>query len=234
MKTPSIALLTLTTLVLPLLASAAGAGAPGRRVTPVLSTEAREALIEALAGPEGEYAARATYEAILAKFGAVAPYANILQAEERHIAALQRQLSRYGVPIPDDVHRGQVQAPASLKDAAAAGVAAEEQNVAMFDALLVRVAAYPDLSRVFAQLQRVSREHHLPAFQAAVAGTGTCPGAGPSEARGQRVGRGAGCRTGLEAGAACEGTVGRPGQRNRGQGAGGAGCGACVGWAREH
>ena len=64
---------------------------PARNRTPSLDPIATQALITALAGPVGEYAARAEYAAVLAEFGAgVQPFANLLEAENRHIAALQR------------------------------------------------------------------------------------------------------------------------------------------------
>ena len=74
-----------------------------RSGTTTLDPIAKQALITALAGPEGEYAARAEYTAILAKFGTgVQPYVNILEAEKKHIAALQQQCKKYGVPVPAD------------------------------------------------------------------------------------------------------------------------------------
>jgi hypothetical protein len=48
----------------------------------------------------------------------------------------------------------------------------------MYDRLLARAADYPDLVRVLGNLQRASRDHHLPAFQAAAAGDGQCPASG--------------------------------------------------------
>ena len=45
-------------------------------------------------GPDGEYAAAASYTAVLDAFGQVEPYATIQAAEQRHIDALTRQLQR--------------------------------------------------------------------------------------------------------------------------------------------
>ena len=176
-----------------LLGTAVGPLAPfaqaqrNRGTTPALDSVAKDALIEALAGEDGEYAARATYAAILDKFGSVQPYANILLAEEQHIAALQQQCVKYGVPIPADVWFGNVDAPASLLEAAEAGVAAEELNIAMYDDLLQAVARYPSLVSVFTNLQAASLNNHLPAFEAAVASGGTTAVASTA-GRGQRGG----------------------------------------------
>ncbi len=139
-----------------------------------LSEEARDALLEALAGPEGEYAAYATYTAIIEKFGNVEPYASIRRAEANHIKALQRQLERYGVPYPkENPYMGKISAPSSLLEAARAGVEGEIANVEMYDRLIKAVSDYPDLVRVFKRLRAASLERHLPAFKRALENGGT-------------------------------------------------------------
>ncbi len=144
--------------------------------TTALDPAAKHALLTALAGPEGEYAARAEYTAILAKFGAgVQPYANILEAEKKHVAALQQQCQKFGVPIPPDPYMGKVTAPATLLEAAEIGVMAEILNVAMYDDLLAKVGNYSSLLQVFTNLRAASLNNHLPAFEAAVENGGSLP-----------------------------------------------------------
>jgi len=144
--------------------------------TTALDPAAKAALLTTLAGPDGEYAARATYAAILAKFGAgVQPYANIYQAEVKHIAALQQQCVKYGVPIPPDTYLGNVTAPETLLEAAQTGVVAEILNVVMYDEELVTVQKYPSLVQVFTNLRTASLDNHLPAFEAALANGGSLP-----------------------------------------------------------
>ncbi len=138
-----------------------------------LSEEAKQAILEALTGPEGEYAAYAMYDAVIAKFGEVEPYVSIREAEARHIEALKRLLDRYGVAYPENPYLGQVPAPESLEAAAKAWAEGEIKNVAMYDRLLAAVADYPDAVRVFENLRRASQEKHLPAFQAAAESGGT-------------------------------------------------------------
>jgi hypothetical protein len=141
-----------------------------------LDPVARQALITALKGPEGESAARAEYTDILAKFGAgVQPYANIYQAEVKHIAALQQYCVKYGVPIPPDTYLGNVTAHATLLEAAQTGVVAEILNVAMYEEELITVQKYPSLVQVFTNLRAASLDNHLPAFKAAVANGGSLP-----------------------------------------------------------
>jgi hypothetical protein len=160
-------------------AAALSTSAQGRRFAQSnlpLSDTAKAALIEALAGEDGEYAARAEYEAILSKaeFGTeVLPYAHLVQAEENHIAALRRQCERFGVAIPEDPFWKKVQAPKTLAEAAQAGILAEEANVKMYDRLLGAVQEYPTLVRVFTQLRSASLDRHLPALKAAAANGGS-------------------------------------------------------------
>lgn len=158
-----------------------------RGATP-LDAAARDALVYALAGPEGEYAARAEYTAILEAFGAeTQPYANILLAEQKHVAALERQCAKFGVPIPSDPYLGNIEAPASLIEAAEAGVAAEVKNAALYEVLLASVQRYPSLVQVFTHLRDASLNNHLPAFEAAVESGGTRP-TGGTQCGGQTAG----------------------------------------------
>ena len=180
------------------LVGAAALSAQGQRrsfATPTLNDSAKAALIAALAGPDGEYAARAEYEAILDKFGSgVLPYAHIIQAEEKHIAALKQQCRNFGVPIPSDEYLGKVKAPESLADAAKAGILAEEANVKMYEGLLKTVQSDSALVRVFTRLQSASLNHHLPALKAAGANGGTVTSDVCNQTGCQRPQRGGGCQ----------------------------------------
>lgn len=53
----------------------------------------KQALMEALMD---EYKARATYRLILARFGSIHPFVNIVESEERHIRALVPLFQKYG------------------------------------------------------------------------------------------------------------------------------------------
>ena len=135
-----------------------------------LTIEAQDAVLEALVGAEGEYAAYATYDAIVNEFGNVNPFANIMAAEAKHIEALQQILDFYGVEYPvENPYLGVIDAPESLAVAAQAGVEAEIANVALYQAQLNAVQDYPDVVAVFTNLQSASQQQHLPAFQRAAA-----------------------------------------------------------------
>lgn len=125
----------------------------------------KEALTEAL---EDEYKARATYQLVLQKFGKIRPFVNILQSEERHIQALFSLFQNYQIPIPVDTWKDRVETPDSVLSACEAGVQAEIENGEMYQQLLAITEAYPDVQRVFLNLQRASQENHLRAFQRCV------------------------------------------------------------------
>lgn len=129
-----------------------------------ISDETSAALVMAI---NDEYRARATYQAVLAKFGPVTPFSNIVRSESAHIAALERLFNTYGLPIPPDTYAGNVVAPATLKDAAQTGVEAEKANVAMYDGFLTYVQE-ADVITMFTQLRDASQTKHLPAFEKAL------------------------------------------------------------------
>ena len=117
---------------------------------------------------EDEYLARGEYEAVMARFGAMRPYDNIMAAEEQHLAWLKAEYQARGLPFPTDGSASSVVVPTDLKAAAQAGVDAEIANIAMYSSFLSR----PELSRpenasvrdLFERLKRAS-ENHLRAFK---------------------------------------------------------------------
>ena len=125
-----------------------------------------EVVLAALMGPEGEYAAAASYEAVLNKYGSVEPYATIYQAELRHINALVRQLERLGEPVPANPYTGKIMAPKDLTTAAEAWALGEILNVELYDDLIPKTDN-TNLLRVLGNLRSASLEMHLPAFELA-------------------------------------------------------------------
>ena len=117
---------------------------------------------------DDEYRARATYRKVIEVFGPVRPFVNIVEAEDRHVAALLRQFRRLGAPPPPDVWQGRVKAPGSLGEACAQAVRAEVENHALYSKLLGHVTD-PVIRSVMLRLQRASRERHLPAFRRCLA-----------------------------------------------------------------
>ena len=134
------------------------ASVQAQAVATSLPESVEAALLEALTGPEGEYAAYASYAAVLEEYGDVEPYATIADAELRHIEALQRLLDKYGVDYPAvNPYLGTIEAPADLASAAQAWADGEIANVALYDELLAEVEGYSDVTRVFLKQPEMRR-----------------------------------------------------------------------------
>lgn len=179
------------------------------------------ALHEAL---DDEYKARATYAAVIERFGAVRPFVNIIAAEDRHARALERLLIKDGRSLPTDRWAGTVVAPATLELAYALGVQAEIDNRAMYDRL-ERMTGHADVLRVFGNLRAASQDNHLPAFQRHLVRTSADTGGklsrqgaetGQGQGQGQerpKQGRGMGQGGGAMAAGRAQAVPGQGGQR---------------------
>jgi len=129
--------------------------------TDLLSERERSDLLAAL---DDEYMARATYTQVIDDFGPVRPFVNIVEAEGRHAAALERLLARYQVPVPPDTWPGRVARYPSIRTACEAAVEAEIENGALYTRVLGGTDR-PDILEVYRNLQEASQERHLPAFR---------------------------------------------------------------------
>lgn len=113
-----------------------------------------------------EYKARATYGAVISKYGNVKPFSNIIQAEENHIASLEQLFVAYGFDIPNDEWAGTIEVRDSLSELCSLGVEAEIANAELYNNVLIpAVSGHPDIVAVFDQLMNASENNHLPAFQ---------------------------------------------------------------------
>lgn len=156
-----------------------------------LDAKAKDAVLAAL---DDEYKAQSLYKAILAKHGDVRPFSNIINAEKHHSEMLIDILKNYGQAIPQNPYENGVKpkltAPATLLEACQIGVAAEIENVALYDdQLLPAVSEYSDITDVMVRLRDASEERHLPAFERCVSRGGTM---GQGGGKGHRQGRGQG------------------------------------------
>ena len=134
-----------------------------------LSPQETEDLLAVL---DDEYRAHATYSAVLEDFGDIGPFANIREAEARHIEALLELFRHFEITIPPNDWPGRVTRYSNSQEACAAGVSAEIDNAALYDLVLAHTSR-PALITVYENLQRASRENHLPAFQRCAAMRGT-------------------------------------------------------------
>jgi hypothetical protein len=148
--------------------------APDLTQKPVIKAQMTdtEIVMAALMGPDGEYAAAASYAAVLDEYGMVEPYATIYQAELRHIEALIRQLEKAGVDVPVNPYTGKITAPGDLTTAAEAWAEGEILNVELYDDLIKRTTN-ENLLKVLGNLRRASLDSHLPAFELAARNGGT-------------------------------------------------------------
>jgi hypothetical protein len=151
-----------------------------------MTDELGSALAEAI---NDEYKARAMYQLVISTFGEIRPFVNIVEAESRHIQALLPLFNKYDIPVPEDDWESRIAAPASVLEACQAGVQAEIDNAEMYERLLHSTRQYPDVQVVLRQLQRASRENHLPAFQRCVESGGGAKGS-PGMGRQHRRGHG--------------------------------------------
>ena len=113
---------------------------------------------------EDEYRARATYEAVIEKFGAIRPFIMIKGAEEQHIASLKSIYDKYGLTVPSD-ENDNIEVPETVEESCQLGVDAEIANAALYrDELIPATSGYEDIIAVFENLMNASQQKHLPAF----------------------------------------------------------------------
>ena len=127
-----------------------------------LSDAEKDALNQAILE---EYGAFNLYQSVIAKYGNVIPFSQIIRAEQQHINALTRQAAKYGVAVPANPGLTTVPSFDTLSNACQAGAAAEIADAALYDELKP-VVTHTDILKVFNNLQSVSLNSHLPAFQA--------------------------------------------------------------------
>ncbi len=116
---------------------------------------------------QDEYLAQARYDNILGTFGYIRTFAQIKEAEMRHINALLPLFERYQVPLPEDKSQSFVTTPESIKAAYAAGVQGEIDNISMYERFL-SLNIPNDVRTVFTQLRNASL-NHLSAFERGLA-----------------------------------------------------------------
>ncbi len=127
---------------------------------PVLSQALRIAAYD-------EFEAYNTYSNVITKFGNVLPFSNIINSEINHYNEMITLMQKYGVEAPI-VEQTQVELPNTLHECCEIAVAAEIDNVALYDNLLMYVNE-PDVRDLFYRVQAASFNNHLPAFRACVA-----------------------------------------------------------------
>lgn len=111
-----------------------------------------------------EFKAYETYSKIIEKFGLVQPFVNIKEAEAIHYAALIQLMQKYNIEVPINNWSSKIEVPNTLIECCEMGVAAEINNIAMYNHLL-GYAIDTDIKDTLFKLQAASYNNHLPAFR---------------------------------------------------------------------
>jgi hypothetical protein len=112
---------------------------------------------------QDEYLARAEYYEVLARFGSVRPFSNIVKSEETHVSMLVPLFEKYSFVVPKDSFTSHVVVPDNLEMALEIGVQAEIDNIEMYESFLERELP-ADIRTAFERLKAAS-ENHLRAFR---------------------------------------------------------------------
>ena len=114
---------------------------------------------------QDEYKAELTYEKVIDVLGPVRPFYNIINAEERHSAAIATLYAKRGLAVPPSRWSAEeIPVFSSLSEACGAGVVAEIENAGIYDEYL-SLSLPDDVRLVFDSNRAASVERHLPAFQ---------------------------------------------------------------------
>lgn len=135
---------------------------PSVGTTTPTNAAALSASLTTAATAEGN--ALATYQAVVAQLGAIAPFTNVASSEQQHLTAVQTVASHYGLTVSSGPFSASP-VPSTKTAACQLGVTIEQGVVATYDQLMGQVAAYADVTSVFTTLQQAAQDDHLPAFE---------------------------------------------------------------------
>ena len=105
--------------------------------------------------------AQATYDYIISEFGNNRPFSNIINSEANHIELLKPLLEKYA-SIPTNNAKDIIMNFETIQEAYKAGVAAEIDNIKMYETFLSKELP-DDVKVVFTELLNASK-NHLQAF----------------------------------------------------------------------
>lgn len=115
---------------------------------------------------QDEYHAENVYQRVLTDFGQVFPFSRIVNAEQRHSAAIAGLYRNRSLEVPtSEWNLGNVPRFESIREACAAAAQAEIDNIALYDRYL-EWELPTDVRNVFTNNRAASLHNHLPAFEA--------------------------------------------------------------------
>jgi len=136
---------------------------PASTIPSATDTESVEAAL--LAALDDERRAVGFYEAVLERHGDRRPFSNIVRAEWRHAAAIERLMHARSIVLPPDRWADHAfHVDPDFRTVCDESASSEIVNVAMYDRLLASVDD-ADVRGVFQNLRQASAERHLPAFR---------------------------------------------------------------------
>lgn len=113
---------------------------------------------------QDERHAEMIYERVLADFGPVRPFVNIVEAERKHASSVAFLLTSRGLEVPESLWTTEnVPRFSSVALACAAAADAEVENVSLYDRYLA-LELPADVRTVFQNNRAASQNNHLPAF----------------------------------------------------------------------
>ncbi len=127
-----------------------------------LSQDVKDSLSQAL---DNEYKLEAYYQAVMAKFGDVRPFAMVIGAEQQHIAVIKSLFQKYGLTINENTWANKSFEISTFTGACQTSAAYESDTANMYVNLLPKVSNYPDITQVFTSIKDASLNNHLPAFK---------------------------------------------------------------------
>ena len=94
----------------------------------------------------------------------IAPFGNIMKAEQTHVEHLLPLFAAYKIPVPEDTSAGHVTLPETLEEVYQTGVTVEINNIKMYETFLKQEGLPEDVKTVLQALKNAS-ENHLAAFE---------------------------------------------------------------------
>ncbi|MGJ0354110.1 ferritin-like domain-containing protein [Aliarcobacter cryaerophilus] len=114
-----------------------------------------------------EFKAYETYSKIIETFGNINPFINIKESEAVHYSMLIKLAEKYSVEVPINDWKDKIEIPNNIIECYELGVAAEIENIAMYNNLLIN-STKSDITDALFRLQAASFNNHLPAFRSCV------------------------------------------------------------------
>ena len=105
-----------------------------------------------------------SYRNIVRGLGPQKPFVNMIDSAVQQGETLEQLASSFGQALGSTYVAGEP-APDNLASACQLGEKIETETIALYDGLLLRVGAYPEVTLAFQSHRSVSSDSHLPALQ---------------------------------------------------------------------